>query len=263
LVQPQISQITRVCSYDRAGYAWSEPGPKPRTTLQIVTELHQLLDTAKIPKPYIIVGHSFGGFVARLYSTLYPQQVAGVVLVDASNEDTMAMLPAKMKAAELRRMQLEQFLPYVGYFGIPRIRRAIFGLGQAGRSSPRFPEPLLREMTSLMLWARSFGPFVDEINHILESGEQVRRAGKLGDVPLTVITASRLDDVPDGIDRSDFYNWEGIRVNRLQNQLAQLSTRGRRIVVHDSSHMILGQDPEAVSDAVKEMVYRLRRERSN
>src|SRR5690349_6601006 len=84
-VQPAVTRFTRVCSYDRAGYGWSETAPStPRTSQQIVTELHALLTHAKINGPYVLVGHSFGGLNMRLYAYRYPAEVAGMVLLDAT-----------------------------------------------------------------------------------------------------------------------------------------------------------------------------------
>ena len=82
-----MASFTQVCSYDRAGYGWSDSGPLPRTDGRIVTELHTLLTRAGIPGPYVLVGHSSGGLIMRLYAYTYPQQVAGLVLVDSSHED--------------------------------------------------------------------------------------------------------------------------------------------------------------------------------
>src|SRR5262249_10819329 len=81
LVQPKVSTFTRVCSYDRACQAWSELGPQPRTALQKVHELHSLLKAARIPGPYVLVGHSAGGFIARQFQAKYPKEVVGIVLV--------------------------------------------------------------------------------------------------------------------------------------------------------------------------------------
>lgn len=86
-VQPEISKTTRVCSYDRAGYGWSEPGPRPRTAEQISGELSLLLRNAKIDGPIILVGHSFGGVLSLYYARRNAEQVVGLVLVDSMHPD--------------------------------------------------------------------------------------------------------------------------------------------------------------------------------
>ncbi len=86
LVQPEIAKFTRVITYDRAGYAWSDASPLPRTSATIVQELHVLLQNSDVPGPYILVGHSFGGCNMMLYANTYPDEVAGIVLVDSVHE---------------------------------------------------------------------------------------------------------------------------------------------------------------------------------
>ena len=90
LVQPEIAKFTRVCSYDRAGYGSSGAGPMPRTSAEIAKELHALLEAGRESGPYVLVGHSFGGFNVRVYNQEYPNDVVGLVLVDASHEDQSA-----------------------------------------------------------------------------------------------------------------------------------------------------------------------------
>src|SRR5918993_4763941 len=80
-VQPELAKSTRVCTYDRAGMGWSDPGPQPRTSRQIVSELHTLLGNAGIEGPYVLVGHSFGGVNMQLYASRHPDEVAGMVVV--------------------------------------------------------------------------------------------------------------------------------------------------------------------------------------
>ena len=87
LVQPEIARFARVCTFDRAGLGWSDPAPTPRTSRQIVSDLHALLTNAGIKPPYVLVGHSFGGLNARLYTSQFPEEVAGMVLVDSAHED--------------------------------------------------------------------------------------------------------------------------------------------------------------------------------
>lgn len=83
-VQPKVAEFARVCSYDRSGVGWSESGPNPRTSPRIVEELHVLLKNAGVEGPYVLVGHSFGGANAQLYADEYPDEVAGMVLVDSA-----------------------------------------------------------------------------------------------------------------------------------------------------------------------------------
>ncbi len=87
LVQPAIAATTQACAYDRAGVGLSERGPDPRTSQQAVTELHTLLPNAGVQPPFILVGHGFGGLNSQLYAQLYPQEVVGLVLVDATHEE--------------------------------------------------------------------------------------------------------------------------------------------------------------------------------
>lgn len=86
LVQSRVSRFTRICTYDRGGYAWSDPGPKPRTFAQLNLELHDALAELGEHGPFVLVGHSFGGPVARNFARVYPTAVAGIVFVDAAHE---------------------------------------------------------------------------------------------------------------------------------------------------------------------------------
>ncbi|MGB1799937.1 MAG: alpha/beta hydrolase [Gammaproteobacteria bacterium] len=97
-VQNKLSNEFRVCSYDRAGYGWSDAGPKPRTTARISRELHVLLSEANVQGPYILVGHSFGGYNIRYFASEYPDLVAGMVFVDASH-------PEQFNTEEFKRIK--------------------------------------------------------------------------------------------------------------------------------------------------------------
>ncbi|HJZ62747.1 MAG TPA: alpha/beta fold hydrolase [Candidatus Acidoferrum sp.] len=99
-VQDAVSNFTRICTYDRAGYAWSEPGPLPATYPQMNVELHELLAAAQESGPFVLVGHSFGGPLVRSYTKIYPDEVAGLLLVDTVHEDQR--IPIMGKAVLLR-----------------------------------------------------------------------------------------------------------------------------------------------------------------
>src|SRR5574341_43992 len=100
LVQPEIAKTTRVCSYDRAGLGWSEASPTPRTSENMVEELHTLVVNANVAPPYVMVGHSFGGALAQLYIHNYPDDVVGLALVDAAPTDLFVRIPTWGKAID-------------------------------------------------------------------------------------------------------------------------------------------------------------------
>src|SRR5246127_921567 len=107
-IQLRISSFTRVCSYDRAGYGESDAGPLPRTSSQISSELHVLLQNAGEHPPFILVGHSFGGYNVRAFNGQYPNEVAGLVLADSTQEDEYDLLPSawrQLSASQLARWQ--------------------------------------------------------------------------------------------------------------------------------------------------------------
>lgn len=123
-VQEAVSRFTRVCSYDRAGFGWSEPGPGPRTSKQIALELHALLTQAGEPPPYVLVGASFGGFQVRVYAGQFPAEVAGVVLVDASHADQAARLHLPENPTQPFQ-KWAPFIPLMHRFGILAHRIAL------------------------------------------------------------------------------------------------------------------------------------------
>lgn len=99
-VQTEVAKFTATCSYDRAGFGWSDPGPRPRTSAQIVQELHTALDRAEIEKPFVLVGASFGGHTARLFAKHFPAEVAGVILLDARHEAINSRMPPAWRQQE-------------------------------------------------------------------------------------------------------------------------------------------------------------------
>src|SRR5262245_16172429 len=102
LVQPRVAEFAHVCSYDRAGDGWSDLGPHPRTWSQIVFELHTLLERAGVPRPLVLVGHSFGASLVRQYAATYPGDVVGMVLVEGGADDPWRVVPGKrVRASQL------------------------------------------------------------------------------------------------------------------------------------------------------------------
>jgi pimeloyl-ACP methyl ester carboxylesterase len=124
LVQPQIATFTRVCAYDRAGYGWSDAGPKPRSSQRLVEELSLLLSKAGLQDQYVLVGHSFGGWNMRLFACQHPEHVVGMVLVDAAPEDQSTRLPKLPFMQSMRQQaewQLFRLRPLLARLGLLRL----------------------------------------------------------------------------------------------------------------------------------------------
>ncbi len=141
-VQRQVSSATRVCAYDRAGMGWSEMGPGPRDAKQITSELHTLLSKAGIEGPYVLVGHSFGGMYMQTYAARYPDEVAGVVLVDSSTDpDQFSQRPEAQDSNEPQK-QTSAVVSQLVRFGISLPARVgiVRLLSYLDRASPELPQ---------------------------------------------------------------------------------------------------------------------------
>jgi len=183
-VQTEVAKFARVCSYDRAGYGWSGASSAPRTSLEIVKELHALLEAANEKGPYILVGHSFGGYNVRVYNGQYPNDVAGMVLVDASHEDQVARMSAPLQAFMKKTTEDMQrqvkLAPLLIRFGVVRFSQR--NQGEAPGVSKEFGQ----EMLYLQMQPKFIYASTGEMGLFSESAEQVRAAGNLGDKPLVV-----------------------------------------------------------------------------
>lgn len=245
-VQPEIARFTRVCSYDRSGYGYSDPGPMPRTSDRIAAELRAALRSAGEQPPYILAGHSFGGFDVRVFNGKYPDGVAGLVLIDATQEDQYRLLPkawAEMGAAMRRRAQRQAFwAPLYIDLGLARLQFRIEG----------------RQVPPLLLQSKYLEARASELENIEVSAEQARAADHIDDKPLLVSTAGKTIDASlrAGLSEQDQRAYRDTWVNDLQLRLARLSARGRRILVPDSGHDMPSDRPEAIVSAVRELCVR-------
>lgn len=244
-VQPQIAKFARVCSYDRAGYGGSDPGPMPRTSLEIAKELQALLKNAGETPPYVLVGHSFGGYNVRVFNGLCPGEVAGIVLVDATQEDQYELLPKAwngISAAILKHNErLVKYSLFVVDLGIGRLMLRAQGGGDNG--------------AYLILQSKYLRARTSELEQIRVSAEQARSADHISDKPLIVLTAGENTDttLSSGLSKQDFEAFQRIWVDDLQMRLAHLSTHGKRIMVSRSGHDIPSDRPDSIVDAVREV----------
>ena len=240
-VQPQIAKFTRVCSYDRAGIGFSDSGSQPRTSKVIAGELHALLRAAGIAPPYVLVGHSMGGYDVRLYASLYRDEVAGMVLVDASHPDQESRLPPELKDMEGSWRREAEFMEYTMPFGIPRL----FGLCDED------PVPRAAECN----W-HTAAEGLAELKSFPESAAETAATGSLGDMPLAVLSHDPdkpSADLPSDLAKPTNDAWE-----KMQEDLAHLSTRGVQMIAKNSSHYIQIDRPDVVVDAIRIVVGQVR-----
>jgi pimeloyl-ACP methyl ester carboxylesterase len=233
-VQPAVAQSTRVCAYDRAGYGWSEPGPEPRDAQHIATELHALLDAAAIQPPYVISAHSIGGIYTRAYYRQYPDEVAGMVLVDATHPDNW----------ERQGESIDTLQAMAGVSAVLS-RVGVMRLVAAGQ---RFDLPetssaaLLASMSSSQYWSAQRA----DAAAIPASLEQARISGDLGDLPLAVLVALTY---PEGRGRDT--------ERALQLELAALSTNSLYREIPEAGHITLLTDEQyaqQVSDTILHVI---------
>jgi pimeloyl-ACP methyl ester carboxylesterase len=265
-VQAKIATFTRACSYDRAGVGWSDPPPRPRTSATVVSDLHQMLERAGVPPPYVLVGASIGGEYARIYTRRYPDEVAGLVFVDSSHPDQQEppfMLSAFNRMSPAGRRRICSALPFMVRFGV--LRFVASRMAGPPRSELSREQEILRELDAQPGAARvdaeqtcaateggRLVPTLGTGNPELDNA--ARNAGSLGDRPLVVLTAGEYW-APQGLQRqaADYHErW----IHQLQASLAQLSSRGRQVVV--DAHHDMAEAPEAVVTATREVVDEVR-----
>jgi len=245
-VQPQIAKFTRICSYDRSGLGYSESGPRPRTSKVMAEELHQLLHNAEIPPPYILVGHSMGGYNVRLFASLYRSEVAGMVLVDSSHPEQQKRFPQELSDLDKTWLREQEFLAFSTPFGIPRL------LGFCGNDAK------IRAVDCNFHSAREG---VAELKTVAESAAQTAATGSLGDMPLAVL--SHDPDKPDPDLPFDLLQPTNDAWQQMQEELSHLSTRGTHVIAKHSGHYIQLDRPDQVIEAVRKVMNEARQGQSS
>jgi pimeloyl-ACP methyl ester carboxylesterase len=235
LVQPEIAKSARVCSYDRAGLGWSESrhgwlpfGVTRRTSRQMTEELHTLLKNAGVPGPYVLVGHSLGGINMRVYASTYPDEVAGMVLVDSSHEETYARLPKPaLSAANEDKIEHQEARS-----------AALFGMARLLKNSDNYkwlPADVRGMYMSVESKTQTFLTLDDEYLSFGESVKQAREAGPMPkDIPLFVLAATeQYNSLSPGVREQTKQAWQG-----LQEELAGRSRNSVFRLVEGSDHSI-------------------------
>jgi len=270
-VQPVIGAHARACSYERAGLGFSDPANRPGTAANAVDDLHLLLAAAGIKPPYVLVGHSYGGMIVRLYADMYPKDVAGMVLVDTANEDWPASYwkvdpeqhswqqswdeifsehsksvledqkcieAARTKALKKESALYDQCVPPA----FPTFGKALNDAYGKVHLSPAFQAASLSE----------------EAQMYATSADQVRAARRwYGDMPLIVLVQSYPKILPKNVPPGETQaHWDALmHVNAaFDDQMAALSKKGEVRAIENTMHYIQLQQPEAVSKAVLDVL---------
>ena len=263
LVQPGVAKFTRVCSYDRAGDGWSELGPHPRTFHQIVYELHTLLDKANIKPPFVLVGHSYGGWLVRLYASIYPADVVGMVLVEAGADNPRRLLP---DGKLVRSSDITKRLPIpavkvtnpLRVSDIPpnALSQMIAGAQEDAKHANAAPrDKLPSDAQRMRTWtlaqvghvAAAVNPFENEELAGLRA-ERAKSEQPLGDMPLIVLTRGISEE--EGPDRQAFEEEH----RREHAALAAMSRHGKMVIAARSGHHVQLDEPELVIKSIRDVV---------
>jgi pimeloyl-ACP methyl ester carboxylesterase len=244
-VQPEVAKFTRVVSYDRAGLGWSDPA-KPRSIQRIVNELHRLLANAGVGGPYVMVGQSSGGMNVRVYASQHPQDVVGMVLVNAAHEDwpeIKLQAPSRGRLLEDLREQMLQLYPILARLGVLRLRRKPNGPVLA------LPPNIQPIAMALGLRSRAYDWVWGAKTEIQLSESQIRDSSPLPEIPLAVLSA-HIRGEPWGIPahEADSY-WMA-----LQEDLANLVPNSTHTVSEHGGHNLHVDDPDLVIDAIRQVV---------
>lgn len=250
MVQSGLESQRRVCSYDRAGYGWSDPSPLPRTAQMMTSELHQLLHKANEPPPYVLVGHSLGSVLVRVYAANYPDDVAGLVLLDPRHEAFFERMPPEYLRTDEANRQRTQWLTVLTPLGVTRLAGNTGALDTFEAYLAPLPENI-----EPMAWAKMiYNPqhwttTLAEREASLASYAQVKQTVLPKDLPLRILTAEQGDSawVASGqtINDANHILWLS-----LQQEQAQLSSRGEWVLVPQSRHYLYLDNPTAVSEAI-------------
>ena len=250
LLQPEIAKTTRVCTYDRAGYGWSDTGPRPRDSQQVSSELQTLLLRTGIQK-YILVGHSLGGLFVQMHAKLYPKEIAGMVLVDSVHpEQSLRMKQDVREKYEGDLTALTTLTSFLAPSGLLRLTNQ--PETTITQKLPREDQAMTRAMG---LQSKGYCALADEMASFAESQLEVRNAGPLPNVPLTVLSSSLLRDFPPG------FSGESIKGlwDELQVDLARQQPNAIHLIAKTSGHYIHLDQPDLVINAVTNMVKKLRK----
>jgi pimeloyl-ACP methyl ester carboxylesterase len=230
-VQTEVAKSTRICTYDRAGMGWSEVSPQPRTAREFAKELHTLLANANEPGPFVLVGHSLAGYTMRVYAHDYPEEVAGLVLIDPQNLSTSGVATPQ-PAPKPGKTSLPALIARAG------LVRLLSGVNQ---DLPPQDQQAYKALSVTPRWIQTA---LDESRGMTEGGAQARAVTTLGDLPLILLSRGKDMDADSAASQARYL---------------QLSTNSEHLYADHSGHNIQIEQPEAAISAIVKMVEQVRK----
>jgi len=249
----RVSRFTHVCAYDRAGLGWSDPVSGPRSFDDRARDLHSLLQHADIAGPYILVGHSYGGYVVRRFAAAYPQSVAGIILIDSPDEVWPFAAEGLLDAQTIGAQEWWRGLAV--QFGLLRLATRLFPV----RFDPLkgVPDEARGEQMALYLRSSRHFAITDEMTAYKAVPPEERSPGgfgRLADMPLVVVSRGWNDPATGD---QVYPEWE-----EAQKRLTCLSTNSVHIVAARSGHMIQFTEPGVIISAIQRLLENPRHEPS-
>ena len=256
-LQSRVAQFTRACTYDRAGYGYSDAGPEPRDMDTLVSELETLLVQANESGPFVLAAHSYGGVITLSFAHRNPGAVAGVVLIDSSHPDQMTALASVPEVMAVQDMEMAGMADLVAAAeaGALPVEAVLPG------APPVLSPALQQTWAELFVTPKQLKALVAEYSVIEDALAQASGNVDIGDTPLIVLSrgiglegqlpAEALEALGLTQDVLDRFNavWADLQVD-----LATLSTDSKRVVAERSTHYVYYGQPELVEAAIRELV---------
>ena len=252
-VQPALSRQMRVCSYDRAGFGWSDSRPGVQDANAISSQLHQLIEAAAVQRPFVLVGHSISGIYLRSYAAHYPGDLAGLVFVDGATplqDDRIPKELVKIQENQRRQMPWQKLLMTLGWYRLQGVCTSIppgfEAYGAWIKADSCIPSQMDAEE--------------NELDAERVSGEETIHAGPF--VGLPVLILSRDPNVlapnwPSAVSKANSIAW-----SQMQEEAKGLSGQSRRIIANGSDHYIQNDRPDLVNREIASFVATIRNHQS-
>lgn len=253
-IQAALSQVTRVCTYDRAGYGWSNPASISREGLNVVSELHDLLEAGEEQAPYLLIGHSLGGVHVRLFALQYPAEVSGLVLVDTA-------YPLNISPEFERQIHSSigfyQVMDLMTTSGILRILGPLSGENCLPATARKLPAEFQQVYLNLLLDPNQYKTASAEMKVLPQTFEQTSTLlvgpKPFGNLPILVLTAGQTL-APGSTPFAETYVPVSKDQIQLQAELAGQSTMGDQRIIHSSGHSMHLDSPKEVVQAVFDLI---------